>query len=89
MQLSELYEVDAVERLSNFRYPSAKPPKSPFYKGFPSPRALTVVWAHSYSVRKWRKVAQSGFLGRKTLKIGETLTCFAEPTLSVSMPKAG
>ena len=62
--------------------------KSPFCKAFPSIRALTVWWAHSYSVRKWRKVAQSGFFERKTLKFGETHLCFAELTLSVSMQKA-
>ncbi|MGE8334373.1 hypothetical protein, partial [Pseudomonas laurylsulfatiphila] len=39
------------------RYPSANDPKSQFCKGFPLIRALTVWWAHSYSVRKWRKVA--------------------------------
>ncbi|RBL65124.1 hypothetical protein C3E98_044765, partial [Pseudomonas sp. MWU13-2625] len=57
LQLIELLEVDALEYPSNSRCLSFKSPKSPFYKAFPSPRALTVVWAHSYSVRKWRKVA--------------------------------
>jgi len=35
--------------------------KSPCSKGFPYERALTVRRADSYSVRKWRKVGESGF----------------------------
>ncbi|CAI8959969.1 hypothetical protein EMIT0P253_60022 [Pseudomonas sp. IT-P253] len=57
MQPSELIQVIELIGASDFRCPSLYAPKSQFCKGFPLIRALTVRWPHSYSVRKWRKVA--------------------------------
>ncbi len=45
------------KKTSAYCFATLSPPKSQFRKAFPTGRALTVWWAHSYSVRKWRKVA--------------------------------
>ncbi|HWT69351.1 MAG TPA: hypothetical protein VN214_09615, partial [Pseudomonas sp.] len=56
-QPSVLIQVIGQFHLPDTRAPSFYAPKSQFCKGFPLIRALTVQWAHSYSVHKWRKVA--------------------------------
>ncbi|MDR7284623.1 hypothetical protein J2X84_003461 [Pseudomonas corrugata] len=56
-QPSELSQVIGCNDTSDFRITPSYAPKSQFCKGFPLIRALTVRWPHSYSVRKWWKVA--------------------------------